>query len=34
MDLVALVLEQLTERGADPLLVVDDQNSPAHFTLL
>ena len=31
---VALVLEELTERRADSLLIVDDQNPSTHFTLL
>jgi hypothetical protein len=31
VDLVALELEQLAERGPYALLVVDDENAPAHL---
>jgi hypothetical protein len=34
VNLVPVELEQLTERGADALLVVHDQDAPAHWTVL
>jgi hypothetical protein len=34
VNLIPLVLEELSQRRADSLLIVDDQNPSAHFTLL
>jgi hypothetical protein len=34
MDLVALELEQLTERGPDALLVIDDEDASAHLEVV
>jgi hypothetical protein len=34
VDLVPLELQELSERGPDPLLVVDDEDASAHLVVV